>query len=328
MSFNAIVIRKDESGYHIAKEELEESTLPEGDVLVAIEHSTINYKDGLAITGKAPIARIFPLVAGIDFAGTVRESRSTAFKPGDRVVLNGWGVGESHWGGLSQFARVKADWLIPLPAPLTTRQAMAIGTAGFTSMLCIMVLEDHGVEPGGGEILVTGASGGVGSIAISLLAKRGYTVVASTGKTGEADYLKSLGASEIIDRATLSQPGNPLAKERWAGVIDTVGGTTLANACAATRYGGVIAACGMAQSLDFPGSVAPFILRGVTLAGVDSVQCPMPRRLKAWERLASELDLDQLEAIATDVGLDEVIPTAQQLIDGKVRGRIVVDVNR
>ncbi|MBS3651068.1 oxidoreductase [Pseudaminobacter sp. 19-2017] len=328
MSFNAIVIRKDESGYRVAKEELDESTLPEGDVLVAIDHSTINYKDGLAITGKAPIARIFPLVTGIDFAGTVRESASGDFGPGDRVVLNGWGVGETHWGGLSQLARVKADWLIPLPAPLTTRQAMAIGTAGYTSMLCVMALEDHGVEPGGGEILVTGASGGVGSIAISLLAKRGYTVVASTGKTSEADYLKLLGAAEIIDRATLSQPGKPLAKERWAGVIDTVGGATLANACAATRYGGVVAACGMAQSLDFPGSVAPFILRGVTLAGVDSVQCPMPRRLKAWERLAAELDLDQLEAIATEIGLDEVIPTAQQLIEGKVRGRIVVDVNR
>lgn len=327
MSFNAIVVRKDENGYSAAREQLDTSALPAGDVLVDVAHSTINYKDALAITGKAPVVRTFPLVAGIDFAGTVKESASDAFVAGDKVILNGFGVGETHWGGLAQQARVKPDWLIAMPAGLTTRQAMAIGTAGYTAMLCVMALESQGVKPGG-EILVTGATGGVGSVAISLLAKRGFTVVASSGKAAEAHYLKDLGAAEIIDRTTLSAPGKPLAKERWAGVVDTVGGTTLTNACAATRYGGVVAACGMAQSLDFPGSVAPFILRGVTLAGVDSVYCPKEKRVKAWAQLARELDLAKLDTIAREIGLDDAIPTAGELIEGRLRGRVVVDVNR
>lgn len=326
MSFNAIVVRKDENGYRAAREQLETSDLPAGEVLVDVTHSTINYKDALAITGKAPVVRTFPLVAGIDFAGTVKESADAAFKPGDKVILNGFGVGETHWGGLAQQARVNADWLIAMPPELTSWQAMAIGTAGYTAMLCVMALESQGVKPGG-EILVTGATGGVGSIAISLLARRGFTVVASSGKATEADYLKGLGAAEIIDRETLSAPGKPLVRERWAGVVDTVGGATLANACAATRYGGVVAACGMAQSLDFPGSVAPFILRSVTLAGVDSVYCPKDKRIEAWRRLAAEIDLAQLDTIAQEIRLDDVIPAAHKLIEGRLRGRFVVNVN-
>ncbi len=326
MSFNAIVVRKDENGYRATREQLETSDLPAGEVLVDVTHSTINYKDALAITGKAPVVRTFPLVAGIDFAGTVKESADAAFKPGDKVILNGFGVGETHWGGLAQQARVNADWLIAMPPELTSWQAMAIGTAGYTAMLCVMALESQGVKPGG-EILVTGATGGVGSIAISLLARRGFTVVASSGKATEADYLKGLGAAEIIDRETLSAPGKPLVRERWAGVVDTVGGATLANACAATRYGGVVAACGMAQSLDFPGSVAPFILRSVTLAGVDSVYCPKDKRIEAWRRLAAEIDLAQLDTIAQEIRLDDVIPAAHKLIEGRLRGRFVVNVN-
>lgn len=326
MSFNAIVVRKDENGYRAAREQLETSDLPAGEVLVDVTHSTINYKDALAITGKAPVVRTFPLVAGIDFAGTVKESADAAFKPGDKVILNGFGVGETHWGGLAQQARVNADWLIAMPPELTSWQAMAIGTAGYTAMLCVMALESQGVKPGG-EILVTGATGGVGSIAISLLARRGFTVVASSGKAAEADYLRGLGAAEIIDRETLSTPGKPLVRERWAGVVDTVGGATLANACAATRYGGVVAACGMAQSLDFPGSVAPFILRSVTLAGVDSVYCPKDKRIEAWRRLAAEIDLAQLDTIAQEIRLDDVIPAAHKLIEGRLRGRFVVNVN-
>ncbi|WP_192183201.1 MDR family oxidoreductase [Mesorhizobium amorphae] len=327
MSFQAVVVRKHDHGHCAQHEQVEDSALPEGEVLVNITHSTINYKDGLAITGKAPVVRSFPLVVGIDFAGTVKESSSGDFKTGDAVVLNGWGVGETHWGGLAQRARVKSDWLIPLADGLTSWQAMAIGTAGYTAMLCVLALEEQGVAQGG-DILVTGATGGVGSIAISLLSKRGFTVTASSGKPAQADYLKALGASEIIDRATLSSPGKPIAKERWAGVVDTVGGATLANACAATRYGGVVAACGMAQSLDFPGSVAPFILRGVTLAGVDSVYCPKPKRLAAWQQLARELDLDHLNTIAKEIGLGEVIAAATDIVEGRLRGRVVVDVNR
>lgn len=326
MSFNAIVVRKDENGYRAAREQLETSDLPAGEVLVDVTHSTINYKDALAITGKAPVVRTFPLVAGIDFAGTVKESADAAFKPGDKVILNGFGVGETHWGGLAQQARVNADWLIAMPPELTSWQTMAIGTAGYTAMLCVMALESQGVKPGG-EILVTGATGGVGSIAISLLARRGFTVVASSGKAAEAGYLRGLGAAEIIDRETLSAPGKPLVRERWAGVVDTVGGATLANACAATRYGGVVAACGMAQSLDFPGSVAPFILRSVTLAGVDSVYCPKDKRIEAWGRLAAEIDLAQLDTIAQEIRLDDVIPAAHKLIEGRLRGRFVVTVN-
>jgi len=282
--------------------------------------------DGLAITGAAPVVRKFPLIAGIDLAGTVEESTNGAFSPGDRVVLNGWGVGETHSGGLAQLARVKSDWLIPLPAPLTTRQAMAIGTAGYTAMLCVMALESHGITPERGEVLVTGASGGVGSVAIALLSRRGYRVIASTGNP-ESDYLEQLGAAEIIDRSTLSEPAKPLMKERWAAAIDTVGGHTLANACASTAYGGIVAACGMAQSLDFPGSVAPFILRGVHLAGVDSVYCPLPLRKQAWQKLAAELDVSVLEKITREVPLDEVIDTAQALLADNITGRIVVDVN-
>jgi acrylyl-CoA reductase (NADPH) len=326
MSFNAIVVRKDENGYRAAREQLETSDLPAGEVLVDVTHSTINYKDALAITGKAPVVRTFPLVAGIDFAGTVKESADAAFKPGDKVILNGFGVGETHWGGLAQQARVNADWLIAMPPELTSWQTMAIGTAGYTAMLCVMAHESQGVKPGG-EILVTGATGGVGSIAISLLARRGFTVVASSGKAAEADYLRGLGAAEIIDRETLSAPGKPLVRERWAGVVDTVGGATLANACAATRYGGVVAACGMAQSLDFPGSVAPFLLRSVTLAGVDSVYCPKDKRIEAWGRLAAEIDLAQLDTIAQEIRLDDVIPAAHKLIEGRLRGRFVVNVN-
>ncbi|WP_192362161.1 MDR family oxidoreductase [Mesorhizobium mediterraneum] len=327
MTFQAVIVRKHDHGHRAQQEQVDDSALPEGEVLVDITHSTINYKDGLAITGKAPVVRSFPLVVGIDFAGTVKESSSGDFKTGDAVVLNGWGVGETHWGGLAQRARVKSDWLIPLADGLTSWQAMAIGTAGYTAMLCVLALEEQGVAQGG-EILVTGATGGVGSIAISLLSKRGFTVTASSGKPAQADYLKALGASEIIDRATLSSPGKPIAKERWAGVVDTVGGATLANACAATRYGGAVAACGMAQSLDFPGSVAPFILRGVTLAGVDSVYCPKPKRLTAWQQLARELDLDHLNTIAKEIGLGEVIAAATDIVEGKLRGRVVVDVNR
>lgn len=325
--FDAIVVRKDEAGYRAGLEQCDRDSLPEGDVVIQVEYSTLNYKDALAITGKGPVVRQFPMVPGIDFAGSVVESHSDAFKHGDKVVLNGWGVGETRWGGLSQMARVKGEWLIPLPGKLAARQAMAIGTAGYTAMLCVMALEASGVEPSQGEILVTGASGGVGSVAITLLAQRGFKVVASTGKGSEAQYLTSLGATEIVDRAVLSAPGKPLAKERWAGVVDTVGGTTLANACAATRYGGTVAACGMAQSLDFPGSVAPFILRGVTLAGIDSVYCPKPKRLAAWKHLAAELDLAKLDTIATEIGLGQVIAAAGDLMEGKIRGRVLVDVN-
>lgn len=326
MTFKAIVIRKDDGGYRAEQEQVAESALPEGDVLVDVAHSSINYKDALAISGKAPVVRSFPMVAGIDFAGTVRESRSDRFKPGDKVILNGWGVGETHWGGLAGAARVSADWLVPLPNALTTWQAMAIGTAGYTAMLCVLTLEEHGVGKDG-EILVTGATGGVGSVALSLLAQQGCKVVVSSGKSHEADYLKRLGAAEVIDRSVLSKPGKPLAKERWSGVVDTVGGFTLANACAATRYGGIVAACGMAESLDLPASVAPFILRGVTLAGVDSVYCPMPKRLKAWQRLAEQVDALQLDTIATTIRLGEVIGTAADILAARIRGRIVVDVH-
>lgn len=325
MNFQAITLRKDEIGFRAALEQLNESDLPEGQVTVDIEYSTINYKDALAIAGKAPVVRSFPMVAGIDFAGRVRESRAPSFRPGDAVVLNGWGVGEGHWGGLAQCARVQADWLIALPTGLSTRQSMAIGTAGYTAMLCVQALEEHGLVAGE-EVLVTGASGGVGSIAIRLLAKRGFHVTASTGKSAERDYLKTLGAKDVIDRSALSAPGKPLAKERWAGVVDTVGGTTLANACAATRYGGIVTACGMAQSLDLPASVAPFILRSVTLRGIDSVYCPPGRRLKAWAQLAEDCAALHLDQITQVIGLEDVVAAASALIDGRNKGRLLVDV--
>lgn len=326
--FKAVLIEKDEAGYRAGVTELDDAALPEGDVTVRVAYSTLNYKDGLAITGKGPVVRKFPMVPGIDLAGTVEASSHPAIAVGDAVVLNGWGVGEGHWGGLAQRARLKGDWLVPLPAAFTPRQAMAIGTAGYTAMLCVMALERHGVSPEQGEVLVTGANGGVGSVAVALLAKLGFTVVASTGRPQESDYLKALGAAEIIDRAQFSAPGKPLAKERWAGAVDTVGSHTLANVCASTRYRGTVAACGLAQGMDLPATVAPFILRGVTLAGVDSVMAPRAERLEAWRRLAQDLDVGKLELMAHEIGLGEVVATAAALLDGKVRGRVVVDVNR
>ena len=326
--FKAVLIEKDDAGYRAGVTELDEGVLPEGDVTVRVAYSTLNYKDGLAITGKGPVVRKFPMVPGIDLAGTVEASSHPDVAVGDAVVLNGWGVGEGHWGGLAQRARLKGEWLVPLPAAFTPRQAMAIGTAGYTAMLCVMALERHGVTPAQGEVLVTGANGGVGSVAVALLAKLGFTVVASTGRPREADYLKALGAAEIVDRAQFMEPGRPLAKERWAGAVDTVGSHTLANVCASTKYRGTVAACGLAQGMDFPSTVAPFILRGVTLAGVDSVMAPREERLEAWQRLARDLDVAKLEMITHEIGLGEVIEAAGRLLEGQVRGRLVVDVNR
>ena len=328
MTYRALQIEKDDAGYRCTLKTLDDSALPEGDVTVAVEYSTLNYKDGLAITGKSPVVRKFPLTPGIDLAGTVTDSSHPLFKAGDAVVLNGWGVGESHSGGLAQQARLKADWLIHRPQAFSARQAMAIGTAGYTAMLCVMALEKHGVMPEQGEVLVTGAGGGVGSVAIALLAKLGFRVVASTGRPHETDYLRTLGAIEVIDRATLSAPGKPLAKERWAGVVDTVGSHTLANACASTTYGGTVAACGLAQGMDLPATVAPFILRGVTLAGIDSVMAPRTLREAAWSRLARDLDVDKLEAMTQEVGLADAIGLGAQILAGQVRGRVVVNVNR
>ncbi|WP_122585925.1 MDR family oxidoreductase [Pseudomonas viridiflava] len=327
-TFNAIVIDKDESGYRVKLTAVNEADLPEGDVTVRVSHSTLNYKDALALTGKSPIVRSFPMVPGIDLAGVVEESQASAFKAGDKVLLNGWGVGEGHWGGLAQMARLKSEWLIPLPDAFTPSQAMAIGTAGYTAMLSVIALEKHGVKPEHGEVLVTGANGGVGSFTIALLAKLGYQVVASTGRVAESDYLKQLGAARIIDRATLSEPGRPLAKEQWAAAVDSVGSHTLVNVCAGIKYRGIVAACGLAQGMDFPGSVAPFILRGVTLAGIDSVTRPQADRLEAWSRLATDLDTSLLPLISREIGLSEVIDIAPQLIAGQVRGRVVVDTGR
>ena len=327
--FRALVLEKSaDNKVEAALRQMEDEALPDGDVTVRIDHSTLNYKDALAITGKAPIVRNFPMVPGIDFAGTVESSDRIDFSAGDKVVLNGWRVGEDHWGGLSQKARVKGDWLIPLPDAFTTSRAMAIGTAGYTAMLCILALEDHGVKPHDGEVLVTGAAGGVGSVAVSVLSKLGYRVIASTGRAEEAGYLKSLGAEQDIGRDSFSGPVKPLAKERWAGVVDAVGSTTLAHALAQTRYGGTVAACGLAQGMDLPTSVAPFILRGVTLAGIESVMCPRERRLTAWKRLAADLDVDKLDALTSTIPLSQVVQTAPLFLEGKVRGRIVVDVNR
>jgi len=326
--FKGILINKDEAGYRAAVQDIDEAQLPEGDVTVRVDWSTLNYKDGLAITGKSPVVRRFPMVPGIDFAGSVIASSHASWKVGDQVILNGWGVGETHWGGLAQVARVKGDWLVALPKAFSTRQAMAIGTAGYTAMLCVLALERHGIKPGDGDILVTGANGGVGSVAIALLAKLGYQVVASTGRASEEAHLKALGAASIIDRNELSAPGKPLGKERWAGVVDAVGSHTLANACATTNYRGAVAACGLAQGMDFPASVAPFILRGVTLYGIDSVMAPLPVRQQAWERLACDLDIAKLDEIAREISLQEAIAVGAELLEGKVRGRIVVDVNR
>ena len=329
-AFRALLLEKNNDVFSVSLRDLTDTDLSQqaadGDVVVRIAHSTINYKDGLAIANKSPVVRKWPMVPGIDGAGVVESSTHAGFKPGDAVVLNGFGVGETHWGCLAGKARLKGDWLVSLPAKLSTRQAMAIGTAGYTAMLCVMALESQGVKPDGGEVLVTGAAGGVGSVAIALLSGLGYTVVASTGRAEEAPYLKQLGATDVIDRATLSAPGKPLQKERWAGVVDAVGSHTLANACAQTRYRGAVAACGLAQGMDFPSSVAPFILRGVRLIGVDSVMCPRADRLIAWERLARELDLAKLDAMTTEIGLQDAIAWAPKILAGQVRGRLVVDV--
>jgi acrylyl-CoA reductase (NADPH) len=327
-TFRALRVHKTDAGQETRFEDLTLDDLMDGDVVVRVEYSTINFKDGLALTGRSPIIRVWPLIPGIDFAGEVESSSHPEFKPGDKVVLNGWGVGETHHGGYAQRARVKGDWLVKLPEGLSTEQAMAIGTAGYTAMLCVMSLEKGGVTPDKGEIVVTGAAGGVGSVAIALLAGLGYRVVASTGRkdTG-GDYLRELGAAELIDRSELSGPARPLARERWAGAIDAVGSYTLANVLSQTRYGGVVAACGLAQGLDLPGSVAPFILRGVTLMGVDSVMRPKPDRIAAWSRLARELDLDKLDAMTSKAPFGELPKLAEQILAGQVRGRVVVDVN-
>ncbi|WP_242352275.1 MDR family oxidoreductase [Anaeromyxobacter sp. SG64] len=326
--FKAIVVEKAAAGHEARLAELDEAQLPEGDVTVRVEYSTLNYKDALAITGASPVVRKYPMVPGIDLAGVVEASGDPAWSPGDRVLLDGWGVGESHFGGLAQKARVRSAWLLPVPAAFTSRQAMSIGTAGYTAMLCVLALEKHGLKPGDGEVLVTGAAGGVGSVAIAILSRLGYRVVASTGRAAEASYLQSLGAAEVIDRAQLSAPGKPLGKERWAGAVDSVGSHTLANVCATTRYRGAVAACGLAQGMDFPATVAPFILRGVTLYGVDSVMAPRALRLEAWSRLARDLDATKLDAITHEIGLGEAIGAARDVLAGKVRGRLVVNVNR
>jgi acrylyl-CoA reductase (NADPH) len=307
---------------------LDDAQLPPGDVTVRIEYSSLNFKDALAVTGRGAIAKTWPLVPGIDLAGVVEHSEHPAWVPGDRVVVNGWGIGESHWGGFAQRARLSADWLLRLPAAYTAWQAMAVGTAGYTAALCVMALQRHGLTPASGEVLVTGAAGGVGSVAVKLLAGLGYTVIASTGRSHEADYLKRLGATRIIDRAELSSAGRPLQSERWAGVVDAVGSHTLANACAATRWNGAVAACGLAQGADLPGSVLPFILRGVTLYGINCVFIDNPRRAAAWALLAQHLDGDTIAGMSAEVGLSEVAKKSIELLDGHLRGRTVVDVNR
>lgn len=325
--FRALRVQKTDQGPKPEFVDLTEADLMEGDVTVAVEYSTVNYKDGLALTGKAPIVRNWPLIPGIDFSGKVEKSDHKDFKPGDRVVLNGFGVGEGHNGGYAQKARVKGDWLVKLPEAISNEQAMAIGTAGYTAMLCILALEKNGVTPDKGDVLVTGAAGGVGSVAVALLSKLGYRVIASTGRASEADYLKGLGAAEIIDRNELSAPGKPLGKERWAGAVDAVGSHTLANALAMTKYGGAVAACGLAQGLDLPASVAPFILRGITLCGIDSVMAPKAIRIEAYKRLAADLDMNKLAAMSFRAKLDDVPRLAEEIIAGKVRGRAVIDVN-
>ena len=324
----AIQVNKSEDDYKASVIEVSESKLPEGDVTVAVDYSTLNFKDSLAITGASPVIRSFPMVPGIDLAGIVKESSSPSLQPGDRVLLNGWGVGENHWGGLAQSARVKADWLVKIPETFTTMQAMGIGTAGYTAMLCIMALEKNGVSPDDGEIVVTGAAGGVGSVAIAILAKLGFTVVASSGRLEQTDYLVSLGANEVIGRQTLSEPGKPLGKERWAGAVDAVGSHTLANICANTKYGGIVAACGLAQGPDLPATVMPFILRSVSLIGIDSVYATRELREEAWQRLARDLNPDLIDTMMSVIGLDEVVETAKNQLKGQTLGRIVVDVNK
>ena len=325
-TFKAIRIDKAEKGTTVALTQFDEAELMEGDVTVRVEWSTLNYKDGLAVTGKAPVVRRFPMIAGIDFAGTVEQSSHPQWKAGDKVVCNGWGMGETHLGAYAEKARVKGDWLVRLPEGVSTRDAMAIGTAGYTAMLSVLALEKHGLTAKGGPIVVTGAAGGVGSVAISVLSKLGYHIIASTGRVSETDYLKGLGAAEVIDRNELSAPAKPLAKERWAGGIDSVGSTTLANLLSMTRYGGAIAACGLAAGMDLPSSVAPFILRGVCLLGIDSVMCPIEQRKLAWNRLANDLDRAKLAEITHEIGLDEVVGAGSKILAGQVRGRIVVKI--
>jgi acrylyl-CoA reductase (NADPH) len=324
--FKALVASKGDAGQNLAWQELGQNDLMDGDVLVRVSHSTVNYKDGLAITGKAPVIRRWPMVPGIDFAGKVVTSSHPEFKVGDAVLLNGWGVGETHFGGYAQLARVKGDWLLKMPPGFGPAECMAIGTAGYTAMLCVLALERHGAKPASGPILVTGAAGGVGSVAITLLAKLGYQVIASTGRTAEVEYLKGLGAAEIIDRAELSKPARPLNKERWAGAVDAVGSHTLANALSMTKYGGTVAACGLAQGMDLATSVAPFILRAVTLAGVDSVMAPKPLRVEAWGRLAADLDRAKLEAMTVTRPAADVVALAPEILAGKVRGRVVLEL--
>ena len=325
-TFKAIVVDKAESGQTVRLADFDERELMEGDVTVGVEYSTLNYKDGLALTGKAPVVRRFPMIAGIDFAGTVQSSSHPGWKPGDKVILNGWGLGETHLGGYAQKARVKGDWLVRLPQSMSTRQAMAIGTAGYTAMLAVMALERAGVAAARGAVIVTGAAGGVGSVAIALLAKLGYTVIASTGRPAESDYLTGLGATEVIERKELTGPVRPLSKERWAGGVDAVGSTTLANVLSMTRYGGAVAACGLAGGTDLPTSVAPFILRGVSLIGIDSVMCPLAMRQQAWGRLETDLDQAKIAAMTAEIGLGEVVDAGARVVAGEVRGRIVVKV--
>lgn len=325
-AFKAIIIEKTDGGTKAALVDFDEANLMDGDVTVHVEYSTINFKDGLAITGKAPVVRRFPMIAGIDFAGTVESSSHAGWKPGDKVILNGWGCGETHLGAYAEKARVKGDWLVPLPKTLSARDAMSIGTAGYTAMLAVMALERHGLTPANGPIAVTGAAGGVGSVATAILAKCGFAVHAVTGRPQEADYLKGLGASEIVDRKELAGPAKPLAKERWAGAIDAVGSTTLANLLSMTRYGGAVAACGLAGGIDLPCSVAPFILRGVCLYGIDSVMCSLDRRREAWKRLESDLDRQKLTTITREIGLSDVLGVAPDILSGQVRGRIVVKI--
>jgi acrylyl-CoA reductase (NADPH) len=325
-TFKALRIDKADKGTTATITQFDEAELMDGDVTVAVEWSTLNYKDGLALTGKAPVVRRFPMIAGIDFAGTVLQSSNPAWKAGDKVVCNGWGMGETHLGAYAEKARVKGDWLVKLPDGISTRDAMAIGTAGYTAMLSVMALEDHGLKPAAGPVVVTGAAGGVGSVATAILGKLGYHVIASTGRASEADYLKHLGAAEIIDRAELSAAPRPLNKERWAGGVDSVGSTTLANLLSMTKYGGAIAACGLAAGMDLPASVAPFILRGVCLLGIDSVMCPIERRKAAWARLAQDLDKSKLTEITSEISLDQVQAEGAKILAGQVRGRIVVKI--
>ena len=326
--FNALLATKNDDQHSVAVTQIDKAALADSGVLIKVDYSTINYKDALAVTATAPIIRKYPLVPGIDLAGTIEESDDPDWQVGDRVVVNGWGMGEGHSGGLAQYARVPASFLVKLPPNISSRHAMAIGTAGYTAALCVDALEAQGVTPDHGDILVTGASGGVGSVAVALLAARGFSVAASTGQPDAADYLKNLGATSIIDRHTLSEAGKPLQAEQWAGVVDAVGGNTLANACAQTRYGGVVTACGLAESAALPATVMPFILRGVILRGVDSVMAPSGPRLAAWARLARDMDLERLETMITEIGLSDVSEVAPDVLAGKVTGRLLVDVNR